>query len=240
MGKSTTTFSFTDKASHPKNAVALIYDLTGFSQFFNQPDVQNYVPTFLNCVSEAMGICLFGGEAYWQSKNSKIVAPDVRVAHEKFTGDGALYILLPPSGSSDFKASELQYLCNSLWNLKRNFNKVVSRSLERVPVVEVPRGIRFGVSRGSVYELQKPGTVAREYIGFCINLASRLQSYCRDLGFIASARLMLSDKELTKHGYIKVIATQIRGFPSELVLVDNKEYTALSDETRSQLFRDPE
>ena len=235
----TTTFNFTNKASHPKNAIALIYDLADFSQFFNQPDVQDYVPGFLNHVSEAIGICLFGGESYWD-KAKKYGSLKVRVAHEKFTGDGALYILLPPSGSSDFGVVTLRWLCNRLWTLKNNFDTVISKSLEFVPVVEVPRSIRFGLSRGSVFELRKPGTTVTEYIGFCINLASRLQSYCRDLGFIASARLMLPDDELEEHGYIKVVATQIRGFTNELVVVDRSEYEAISDDTRSSLFSDPE
>ena len=208
MRKHTTTFKFTGKASHPKNALALMYDLEGFSQFFNQPDVQDYVPAFLNHVSESMAICLFGGTDYWTGEDGEQLKPlSARIVHEKFTGDGALYIILPPAGQSDFKTSTLRGLCNRLWNLKNNFGAVVTESLEHVPVVEIPRRIRFGLSRGSVYELKKPNTTSREYIGFCINLASRLQSYCRELGFIASARLMISDSELTKHGYRKAVAT---------------------------------
>jgi len=237
MKTQNSTFSFTGKASYPKNAVALLYDLEGFSRFFNQPDVQDYVPAFLNHVSATMEVNLFGGEVYW-SQGETIDRLKVEVAHEKFTGDGALYILLPPSGAADFPTGTLQMLCNRLWTLKNNFNEVVNKSLESVPVVEVPRSIRFGLSRGSVYELQRPGTTAREYIGFCINLASRLQKYCRELGFIASARLMLSDSEMARHGYMKVVATQIAGFPNEIVFVDEEEYAALSDETRNRLFKE--
>jgi len=241
MSKHTGTFQFTGKASRPKNAVALMYDLEGFSRFFNQPDVQDYVPAFLNHVSQAIGVCLFHGDAYWHSKNKKdYKALSFRVVHEKFTGDGGLYIILPPAGESDFKTATLRALCKRLEFLKENFNIVVTKSLEHVPVVEVPRRIRFGLSRGSVYELRRANTTAREYIGFCINLASRLQGYCRQLGFIASARLMITDAELKKFGYTKVIATQIRGFPSELVIVDADEFKALPDEVRDDLFRQPE
>lgn len=55
MNRQTATFRFTGKASYPRNAVALLYDLEGFSRFFNQPDVQDYVPTFLNHVSAPSG-----------------------------------------------------------------------------------------------------------------------------------------------------------------------------------------
>jgi len=239
MKSPTSTFSFIGRASYPKHAVVVLYDLEGFSRFFSQPDVQDYVPAFLNHVSAAMGVNLFGGEAYW-ANHATIDPLEVQVAHEKFTGDGALYILLPPAGSVDFPIGTLQHLCNRLWTLKNRFEEVVNRALEVVPVVEVPRNIRFGVSRGSVYELQEQGTQASEYIGFSINLASRLQKYCPGLGFIASARLRLSDRELVRHGFKKVVATKLRGFPDEIVLIDRLEYEALSDDTRKGLFKEPQ
>jgi class 3 adenylate cyclase len=239
MKSQTSTFSFTGKASYPKNAVALLYDLEGFSRFFVQPDAQDYVPTFLNLVSEAIGVNLFGGKAYW-AHNATIDPLKLEVAHEKFTGDGALYILLPPDGSSDFPPGTLQHLCNRVWTLKNRFEVVVNRALEVVPVVEVPRKIRFGLSRGSVYELQTQGTTASEYMGFSINLASRLQKYCPELGFIASARLMLADREIAKHGFMKIVATQLRGFADEIVVIDRLEYEALSDEIRNRLFKNPQ
>lgn len=119
MSKNTRTFSFTGKASHPKNALALTYDLEGFSHFFNQPDVQDYVPAFLNHVSKAMEIILFKGDPYWRHHKTPFSPLSIRIVHEKFMGDGALYIIIPPEGASDFKVSTLRALCNRLWNLKK-------------------------------------------------------------------------------------------------------------------------
>jgi class 3 adenylate cyclase len=236
MKRTTDTFRFTEKASHPKNALALVYDLEGFSRFFNQPDVQDYVPVFLNHVSEAMGAYLYGGE----TPLGRTMDPlRTQIVHEKFTGDGALYIILPLAGQKDFDPTTLSAVCNRLWTLKNDFPEVVKRSLEHVPVVEVPRRIRFGLSRGSVYELSKPNTTATEYIGFCINLASRLQAYCNELGFIASARLMIPDGDLQKHGYRRVVATKIKGFSDELVIVDSAEYATLPEVIREEFFREP-
>jgi class 3 adenylate cyclase len=233
------TFKFINKASYPKNAVALIYDLEGFSKFFNQPDVQDYVPIFLNYVSETMNLIFNGGKYYWSKDSSTKVNPlGVEIVHEKFLGDGALYIIMPPKRTNDFPEDTLQYLCNRLWNLKDNFDKVIQKSLEQVPVLDVPQKIRFGISRGSVYELKKSSTTVKEHIGFCVNLASRLQSYCPELGFIASARLMLKDSDLNKQGYIKVIATKIKGFPNEIVIVDKDEFEYLEDFTKENLFQE--
>jgi class 3 adenylate cyclase len=160
----------------------------------------------------------------------------LRVVHEKFMGDGGLYVLMPPNEKEDLSASQLATLSNRLWNAKRHFNRIVDAALEKVPVAELPRKIRFGLSRGTIYELRSASHNKREYIGFCINLASRLQSYCRDLGYIASARLMIPDESLSKHGYKKVIATKLRGFPSEVVIVDAKEYSDLDTNIQKELF----
>lgn len=230
------TFQFKKQASRPINAITLIYDLEGFSRFFNQPDVQDYVPTFLNTVSNAISICLFGGKQYWVDPVETGTALGCRVVHEKFMGDGALYIILPPEGKSDFSGVTLQNLCNRLWNLKDSFHKVVEKSLDQIPVVDIPKKIRFGLSRGSVYALEDAGRSSPEYIGFCINLAARLQSYCRQLGFIASARLMLPIETLTEHGYRKAIATKIKGFANEIVIIDDVEFTGLPPEVRDELF----
>jgi len=109
-----------------------------------------------------------------------------------------------------------------------------------VPVLEVPRKVRFGLARGSVYELRTQDATACEYIGFSINLASRLQKYCPELGFIASARLIFSDSEIARHGFMKVVATQLRGFTDEIVVIDRVEYEALPDDIRNRLFKEPQ
>jgi len=229
------TFKF-DSASHPQNAISLVYDLEGFSNFFNQPDVQEYIPAFLNVISDAISTCLFGGTAYWQD-NAKYPPLSSTPIHEKFMGDGGLYIFTP-DGLSDFREGFPVALCNRLYILRRNFSHVVQRCTEMVPVFAIPRNIRFGLARGSVYELASKHGDDSEFIGFCINLSSRLQSYCPDLGFIVSARLKIPADKLADSGYKKVIATRIKGFPKELVFVDTDEYTRLSEEVRSSLFEE--
>lgn len=94
------------------------------------------------------------------------------------------------------------------------------------------------MARGTIYELTRASGTNKEYIGFCINLASRLQKYCADLGFILSARLGLPDEFVAKEGYTRVVATKIRGFPEEIVIVDKGEYEALPEDLRASLFRD--
>lgn len=226
---------FDETASRPKRAIALIYDLAGFSQFFNQPDVQEYVPKFLNHISDAISVVIFGGKTYWYPKPSSleaIIAP----IHEKFLGDGALYLWTAPQGAADFPSNFPIFLCNRLWNLQKYFSEVIKKCADVVPVVELPKRIRFGLAAGTVFELTRGNSREKEYIGFCINLASRLQKYCPELAFIASARVGVPESILEKYRYIKVVATKIKGFPKEIVIVDRHELATLSEETRNELF----
>ena len=80
----TKTVQFDSTASHPKHGIAMIYDLEGFSRFFNQPDVQDYVPKFLNLVSEALSIAIYGGKAYWLPTAENLEPLATAPVHENF------------------------------------------------------------------------------------------------------------------------------------------------------------
>ena len=139
--------------------------------------------------------------------------------------------------ATDFDENFVVILCNRLWNLQNEFaGLIIQRVADDVPVFEVPRRIRFGIARGTVYELTKSGSSEKEYIGFCVNLASRLQHYCPQLGFLASARLGLPKAVLNKHGYQRIVATKIKGFPNEIVVVDKDEFEKLEPAVRKDLF----
>lgn len=227
------TLRFDSRASRPLNGLALIYDLEGFSGFFSQPDVQEYVPKFLNHVSGAISAIIFGGEGYWEKRRYSPLLPP---AHEKFLGDGCLYIWTPQEDNPDFQPDFIRILCNRLWTLKIDFTKVLQRVADDVPVLEVPKKIRFGLARGTVYELKSTSGGGNEYIGFCINLASKLQHYCPELGFIASARVGLPQAVLRESGYTRVVATKLQGFSKEIVIVDSREFDALPPARSEELF----
>lgn len=231
----TDTIQFDTRASRPKHAIVMIYDVEGFSKFFNQPDVQDYVPRFINHISNVIAAVIYGGEDYWTGTPEPFT-PIHAPVHEKFLGDGGLYIWLPPENAKVFSTDFVTTLCNRLWNVQKFFNEIRRKCAEDIPVYELPQGIRFGLARGTVYELTNRKTREREYIGFCINLASRLQKYCADLDFIASARIGIPEKVLIEYKYIKVVATKLKGFPKEIVIVDKNEYSKLTPEIMQDLF----
>ena len=235
--KKRTTTLFDNRASQPRNGLVLVYDLEGFSHFFIQPDVQEYVPKFINHVSQAVATCIYGGDTYWEpDADQRQIEPLVPLpVHEKYLGDGAMYIWLGTE-KNPITNELVGALCNRCWNLRRSFQNVLRAASDLVPVVDIPKRIRFGIARGTIYELTRRNSTDREYIGFCINLATRLQKYCPELGFIASARVGLPQARLEKHGYVRVVATQIKGLPREIVILDKDEWAALGPTSREALF----
>ena len=229
------TMAFKPVASHPKDALALIYDLEGFSRFFNQPDVQDYVPRFLNHIYEAVSVTYMGGQSLC---DNVAYVPLIPPRHENFLGDGMLLLWTFDSARPSVMEHNINVLCNRLWNLKHDFHAVLAAIADDVPVLDVPSRIRFGLARGTVYELSRVGSTQKEYFGFCINLASRLQSYCPGIGFMASARLRLKEDVIRKNGYRRVVATKIKGFPKEAVIVDENEFTRLPKVLKEEYFEE--
>ena len=222
---------FASTASLPQQGLVLIFDLEGFSNFFAQPDVQDYVPKYLNHIIEAISQIIYGGKSYWRDSPENMT-PLPKPIHWKFLGDGLLVIWK----YKDFTNTNLTTLFNRVWNLKTYFAKVNMLASENVPVIDIPQRIRFGIAAGTIYKLTYQLTKTEEYIGYSINLASRLQNYCGDLGFIASARVNPPPANIKKNGYIKVIATKIKGFPREIVIVDKDEYDSLDNSIKNELF----
>ena len=55
---------------------------------------------------------------------------------------------------------------------------------------------------------------------------------------IASARIGVSQERLDKHGYLRVVATRIKGFPREIVIVDKAEWSGSSNRRATTLRND--
>ncbi|KOS07140.1 hypothetical protein AM493_14645 [Flavobacterium akiainvivens] len=231
----TTIGLFKPTASYPKQAIVVLFDLEGFSKFFSQPDVHEYVPKFLNLVLSNVEKCFLGGQASWalNSKDKQVEMEEIaKPIHSKFLGDGGLYIF----DYTEFTETKKIHLVNRLWMLKSNFQMIVSEASEDIPILDLPKNIRFGVSAGSVYRLTYSNSNKEEYIGYSINLASRLQSYCREIGISISGRLNIKSKQLEKLNYLKLAAKNIKGFPQEIVIVDKHDYEGLDDSIKTELF----
>lgn len=231
---------FHTKGTPGREAVVVAFDLEGFSQFFTQQDVQLHAPDFLNVVLDAFHAIFRPGRPYWIREGVEVENPIQNLPEPtfvKFMGDGGLYIWIAPNEDEPIDAQFQAYLMNFVWLFKRSFPRVVERARKVVPLVTLPERIRFGITRGAVYGLKRPGQLEPvDYIGFTINLAARLQSYCRELGFVASARVRIDPALAEQYDWQRVTATKLRGFQPEIVYVDKHEYEALDEKIKTSLF----
>jgi hypothetical protein len=76
--------SFNPQASLPKQGLVLIFDLEGFSKFFAQPDVQNYVPKYLNHIINAIKNIIYGGKSFWNGQKESNMSSLPKPIHELF------------------------------------------------------------------------------------------------------------------------------------------------------------
>jgi len=243
-----TSIRFKYEDNDEKHGFVMVFDLEGFTQFVNQRDVDDYhITEYLNGVFKSIDVCLLGGIPFWAKYEEKMWLPFSQVeryskpTHVKFLGDGALYLWTRPFTNSDFKLEFILLLMNRLATLREDFKKVVRLCSDEIQAFNVPERIRFGFARGTVYELSGQRLAEKsqkEYVGSCVNLASRLQNYCPQLGFIASARLAIPNSDLDEHGYMIVSAKKIRGFQQEKVIVIREEYKSLPKKTKTELFID--
>jgi len=226
---------FQKEAGAPEGAIVLIFDLEGFSKFFGQADIHYHVTKFLNRVFECFETIINGGNAHWL-KGKPELQPFQQPIHQKFLGDGALYVWTYKKQEDDEVKEKYIHFLNNLWDFKANYLRFLDTIYDEIPLFDIPKRIRVGLASGSVYKLDYSEEGESEYIGYCINLASRLQGYCRELSFMASARIGYTSSFLEEHGYTKVVAKKIAGFPKEIIIVKKHEYEALDEQIKNELF----
>jgi class 3 adenylate cyclase len=230
---------FNTKGVTGTEAIVVFFDLEGFSSFFMQPDVHRYAIDYLNIVFEAVDLAFCEEPPYWLPKESQAGWRPIscRPDYVKFTGDGGLLIWIAAMHTEPIPLAFKLKLTGFLWALKSSFDEVTKKAQNVVPLAKLPKRIRFGLTGGTVYGLTRGlSNVPEDYIGFCINLAARLQDYCREIGFIVSARIVMDEFIIKKLNWIKTTAIDLKGFEKEIVYVDKLDFDALPEDKRKSLF----
>lgn len=154
--------------SKEKDVISAVYDLSEFTQFCRQIDPQFVMPKFLNeflewLFKEIRTDLIYKKKSY---KRGKILwAPLPFFA--KFTGDGILLLWDMKNQSNIQMCNVLIMLDHIRVNYKQNF-------LEKIKnyIVDAPPTLRCGIAGGKVCSVGN----GEDYVGPCINLASRLQN----------------------------------------------------------------
>lgn len=227
--------------SKPVEVLAVILDLEGFTTFTRQVDPKLAIPSF---VSEFFD-WLFDRikkEMYASEKKKTLWAELPFFC--KFLGDGVLFLwkidtdkiaAIDESLSSDELTKMTQELiCNivaTLYEICESYSTFLKE--RELNYVDPPTRLRCGIARGDAFPL---GT-DKDFVGPCINIASRLQKF-NDLSFCVSARGIDYNhfgKGYKDHFLKKKVS--IRGIgDNEIIYLRVDEYSKLSRELK-KLFK---
>jgi class 3 adenylate cyclase len=144
-------------------AVAAVFDLSGFTSFCNQVDAYLAIPSFLNSFFDWFFSSIIYGLTDDEDGRTFFWA-DLPI-FVKFMGDGLLVVW----NAQGMKDDQLCRLAATLYNVcfayRQDFYPNIKVVVNKPPVV-----LRCGLARGKVFSV---GT-GHDYIGHCINTASRL------------------------------------------------------------------
>jgi len=213
-----------------EEAIAAVFDLSGFTSFCSHVDPQLSVPSYLSRFLN----WLFGEikeefvkESYKEGKELWADLPFLA----KFLGDGVLFLW-------DTKGMHGDEICNvvaSLYNICLDYGGKFYPKVKKV-VAEPPKTLRCGIARGGVFSVGN----GDDYVGPCINIASRLQKLSL-LTFCVSGRGFDFEKDMHKDtaamGIVKSVL--LRGIgKKELVWVRKHEFDSLPEKEK-ELFKNP-
>jgi hypothetical protein len=212
-----------DAKSAPVNALSVIFDLEGFTNFCKQIDPQlgvpEYLSVFLKWIFSEIKIELIGTE-HLEGYETYADLPFL----SKFLGDGVLF-LWNTEGMQEIE------IVNIVLSMHEICNKYIAEFLPKISknIISPPMKLRCGIARGLIYSIGN----GKDYVGPCINMSARLQKL-NSLTFCFSRRginpaLMID--QYKKAFLIKMV--DIRGIgSSELVCLLKKEYDKLDPETK--------
>ena len=214
--------------SEKVEALAAIFDLSGFTSFCGQVDPDLAVPEYLSRFLD----WLFGEikNGLVREKNEKETVLWASLPFlAKFLGDGVLFLW----DTRNMGGSELCNVVTSLWEICCNYICSFYCVIKRA-VIQPPNVLRCGIARGTIFSVGN----GEDYVGPCINIASRLQKLAT-LTFCVSRRGLDLEKHMpeeTASNYV-LKSTALRGIgENELVWIRREEYIKLPEEERV-LFR---
>lgn len=220
------------------DAIVASFDVGGFSELCNRDDADTVIPKFLAGLFEELNTFLMSGWAAAfenmgellgsRKERRKVVTPQ----YIKFTGDGAIMIWFP---GIDGKFSDV--FCTTVVKTMRNLQTRLAVSVaaweKEWRVVSLPSRTRFGITAGRVYGLTDPDTdMTGEYVGYCVNLAVRLQNHCPEAGFLVHQTL-----HPAIDGLVKLEALGMKGTRPEPVLAFESDLQGLKDNYFRTKFR---
>ncbi len=211
-------------------ALAAMFDLSGFTTFCSQVDphlaVPEYLSRFLNWLFDEIRKGLLR-----ESKDDEKVLWASLPFLAKFTGDGVLFLW----DTKNMGGAEMCNVVTTLWEICANYVGAFYPIIRRL-VAHPPNLLRCGMSRGMVFSVGN----GEDYVGPCINISARLQKLSL-LTFCLSRRGFDVEKHMPEETAAKYLlkCVALRGIgDDELVWVRKEEFDELPDSEKA-LFKNP-
>jgi class 3 adenylate cyclase len=210
-------------------ALCAVFDLTGFTAFCGQPEsqlvVSEYLDAYLNWIFKELA-----NQMKERETEGKAVLWCRLPFFAKFLGDGLLFLW----DTVGMTRTEMSILVLSVQNVLDEYRDTFLPKIKKC-VSAPPPALRCGIARGQIIAIGN----GDDFVGPCINIASRLQRLGA-LSFAVSRRGMAfqdTDNDFWKDFQLKRIA--LPGISQdELVYVRKKEFTALAPAEKSG-FQEP-
>ena len=211
-------------------ALAAIFDLSGFTNFCSQVDPHLAVPEYLSRFLEWLFGEIRKGSVRESHEEEKILWASLPFL-AKFSGDGVLFLW----DAKNMGGAEICNVVTALWEICGNYVREFYPMIKKA-VVQPPKVLRCGISRGMVFSVGN----GEDYVGPCINIAARLQKLSA-LTFCFSRRGFDIEKHMPEETAAKYVlkSVSLRGIgENELVWVRQEEFDNLESEEKA-LFKSP-
>jgi len=209
-------------------ALAAMFDLSGFTGFCSQVDPHLAVPEYLSRFLDWL-FAQIKGAIVRESREGEVVLWASLPFLAKFSGDGVLFLW----DTRNMGGAEICNVVTSLWEICDNYVREFYPTIRKV-VAQPPKALRCGISRGMVFSVGN----GEDYVGPCINIAARLQKLSL-LTFCLSRRGFDIEKHMPEETAAKYVlkSASLRGIgEDELIWTRREEIEGLGDEERA-LFR---
>jgi len=215
-----------DKKSEQINALSVLFDLEGFTNFCKQIDphlaVPEYLSEFLDWLFEQVRKEL-ANEIYTEGYYTYSELPLL----SKFMGDGILFIW----NTDDLSDIEIMNIVFSMLEICKNYRSEFYKKIA-AKVVSPPTKLRCGIARGSIYSVGN----GNDFVGPCINMSARLQKL-NSLSFAFSRRGLNPEINEDYSSDFIIKKADIRGIGSEeLVCILKSEYELLEMDDKNKFI----
>lgn len=208
-------------------ALAAIFDLKEFTSFCDQRDphleVPEYLQKFLNWLIERIS-----ADSVQREDKDRMVLWYHLPIFGKFLGDGVLLLW----DAEDLSHEEKGDIVSDLYVICNDYEKVFLRETGRKFTQPPPR-LRCGIAQGQVTSIG----AENDFVGLCINIASRLQKLHQgSFSFAFTQKGLAQEADEDWYKDFCLVKMLIRGVgKKESVYVLRKEFNALPKSEREDI-----